>query len=120
MSVLDQIRKLEEQKSQLLQAAKQEALQKANQAIKELQELGYEYRLVAGDNTETRTGSRRTGIREEVLSHIKNADGITRAQLLETMGAKGTKSAEQSISNALAALKKAGTIGGDNGIYRAT
>lgn len=118
MSVLDQIRKLEEQKSQLLSAAKQEALQKAEAAIKELRELGYEYRLVQGEG-EPRTG-RRSGIREEVLSHIKRADGISRAQLLETMGAKGTKSAEQSISNALAALKKAGTIGGDNGIYRAT
>lgn len=65
-------------------------------------------------------GQRRSGIRDEVLRQITEAgaDGITRAQLLEKMEAKGDKSAEQSISNAVAALKKSGTITGEDGTYR--
>lgn len=122
MSTLDQIRKLEEQKNQLLNQAKQEALNKANDAIKELRELGFEYQLVQGDTptaTVRGSGKRRTGIRDDVLEHVTKAkDGITRADLLEQMGAKGDKSSEQSISNALAALKKQGTVTLNDGVYR--
>lgn len=65
-------------------------------------------------------GQRRTGIREEVLAQITEAgaDGITRAELLIKMDAKGNKPAEQSISNAVAALKKAGIVSGEDGTYR--
>ena len=123
MSVLDEIKKLDEKKAQLLSQAKQEALQVANAAIKALNELGFNYQLVQGEGspvTVRSSGTRRTGIRDEVLATVqKHKDGISRSQLLEVMQAKGDKSAEQSISNALAALKKDGKVSGDDGIYKA-
>lgn len=119
MSVLDQIRKLDEQKAQLLETAKKEALKKAEAAIAELNELGFNYRLTGGPATPTSSGKRRTGIRQEVLAVVQqSADGISRADILEKLDAKGDKSAEQSVSNALAALKKQNTITGDDGIYK--
>ena len=64
------------------------------------------------------TRKRRTGQRDAVLAEVKkHADGISRADLLKAMGVKGDKSAEGSVSNALAALKKAGTIGAKDGKY---
>jgi hypothetical protein len=65
------------------------------------------------------TGTRRSGIREEVLSAVKDAspDGASRSDLLAKLGAKGEKSAEQSVSNALSALKKAGTISQKGNLY---
>lgn len=116
---MDQIKKLDEQKAQLLHGAKQEAIALANQGIKALNELGFNYRLVSEDTVAQRTGTRRTGIRDEVLSMVKANPGITRSTLLDKMNARGDKSAEQSISNALAALKKAGTITADGGAYKA-
>jgi hypothetical protein len=66
----------------------------------------------------TGTGKRRTGQREAILAVVnKHPDGIARANILKTMGVKGDKSAEQSVSNALANLKKAGKIGAKDGKY---
>lgn len=59
-------------------------------------------------------GSRREGLIEIIK---QNPDGINRADILDKLGAKGNKSAEQSISNALATLKKKGTIGQNDGKY---
>ena len=129
MSVLDQIRKLDEQKAALLEGAKQEALDQANTAIQTLNELGYRYKLVEGRGgsngggrapVSTGSGTRRTGIREEVLQLIRQGDGIGRAQIVNTLGDKGDKSLEQSISNALSALKKAGNIIAEGGVYKAS
>lgn len=120
MSVLDEIRKLDEQKAKLLGAAKQEALQTISTALKALAELGFGYSLVETSSILAGpAGKRRTGIREEVLAMIQKNPSIGRAQLIEKMNAKGDKSAEQSVSNALSALKKAGTITADNGVYKA-
>ena len=122
-SVLDQIRKLDEQKAKLLGDAKAEALIAAEAAIAALNELGFQYRLVEGGGSKpatTRTpGTRRTGIRDEVLDFVKNKAGIGRAEIIEMMNGKGVKSIEQSISNALSALKKAGTILAHDGGYKA-
>ena len=64
-------------------------------------------------------GGRRTGVRQEVLEVIKrNQGGIKRADILEEMGAKGNKRAEQSISNALSNLKKQAHITLEDGAYR--
>lgn len=64
------------------------------------------------------TGTRRTGIRQEVLDRVKGKpDGVSRADLLDAMGLKGNKSGEQSISNALSALKKQGLIDNKDGMY---
>ena len=119
-SVIEQIRKLDEQKAALLSQAKQEAMAKANEGIKALAELGFTYRLVQDGDAPRATGSRRTGVREDVLKVIEGAGsaGIGRAAILKEMSAE-SKQDQQSISNALAALKKAGTVNGDGGIYKA-
>ena len=47
-SVLDQLKALDEQRSNLLESAKNAALEKANEAIEELNGLGFHYRLAEG------------------------------------------------------------------------
>ncbi len=47
-SVLDQLKDLDEQRAKLLEAAKNAAIEKANEAIEELNALGYHYRLAEG------------------------------------------------------------------------
>lgn len=121
-TVLDRIRKLDEEKSRLLDEAKAQAMGKAQEAINELNELGFHYRLTetgAPTRTGTRTGTRRSGIRDNVYDAVKGAgeEGITRAQLLDMMGVRGDKSGEQSVSNALAALNKTEKVNLANGVY---
>ena len=80
----------------------------------------YERAKKGGAATPARSqGGRRTGIRQNVLDVIKgHRGGIKRAEILEKMGAKGDKRAEQSISNALSNLKKQGQIRLEDGAYR--
>ena len=67
-------------------------------------------------STDTRT--RRGSKRDTLLALIRNApEGITRADILTQMDVKGDRKAEQSISNALTALKKAGAIDSADGKY---
>jgi hypothetical protein len=117
-----QIRQLEDQKKALVQKEKDAALAKAQAAINELKEMGFNYRLASMDGGTvpftTKQGTRRTGIREQVLKIVEGSpDGITRADVLSKLDAKGDKSAEQSASNALAALKKANQIDLKDGKY---
>ena len=44
--------------------------------------------------------------RRAVLELIQKSKGLTRGEILSTLNVKGDKSAEQSVSNALTALKK--------------
>jgi hypothetical protein len=126
-SVLDQIKDLEAQKQKLMEEATATALANAQEAIAQLNELGFNYRLTQ-DGKATRaprqasTGTRRSGIREQVLAIIQSAgaDGINRTDLLAKLDAKGDKAAEQSISNAISALKKANAIAGEKGNYTAS
>ena len=53
MSVLDQLKSLDEQRTKLLEEAKKEALEAAHKAIADLNELGFNYRLVEGPGTST-------------------------------------------------------------------
>src|SRR5262245_21626110 len=46
-SVVEQIRVLDAQKAKIITAAKREATKKVEQAIKELNQLGFNYRLVS-------------------------------------------------------------------------
>lgn len=119
-----QIRQLEDQKKALVQKARDEQVAKANDAIAKLREMGFNYRLAEMDtaprvyNPRPSTGTRRTGIRDQVLQVVKSSPkGISRADVITKLNAKGDKSAEQSISNALAALKKAGTLSLHGGVY---
>ncbi len=67
------------------------------------------------------TGTRRSGIRQDVLALVKkHPGGITRADILSAMKAKGDKSAEQSVSNALSALKRQKAVNSKDGMYKAT
>ncbi len=67
-------------------------------------------------------GTRRTGRRGEkrqaVLDLIqKNPVGLSRGEILVQMGVKGNRSAEQSVSNALSALKKSEKVDSREGKY---
>ena len=123
MSVLDQIRKLDQQKAQLVEGAKKEGLDLINQGIAILAEIGFTYRVVEGgqptQSPPRATGTRRAGVRDQVLSLVTANPGITRSALIAEMNIKGDKSAEQSLSNALAALKKGGQIDNPDGNYKA-
>jgi hypothetical protein len=48
MTVLDKLKALDEERAKLLEDAKKEALEKAHKAIADLNELGFDYRLVEG------------------------------------------------------------------------
>ena len=110
MSVLDQIKALDEQKAKLLKNAKQEALINARAAINDLNSLGFNYHLAEGEGAPT-TGTRRSGVRQQVQDLLSNSpDGLKRADILDAMNVKGDKKGEQSVSNALSSLKKAGTL----------
>jgi hypothetical protein len=47
-SVLEKLKALDAQRTQLLEGAKKEALDNAEKAVAELNELGFDYRLVEG------------------------------------------------------------------------
>lgn len=63
-----------------------------------------------------RRGSRREVILETLAG---SAAGMTRGEILVAMKAKGDKAAEQAISNALTAMKKAGSLIARDGRYSA-
>lgn len=58
MTVLEQLKKLDEQRAQLLDNAKKEALAKAEAAIADLNGLGFAYRLTEGDAVPKKRGTR--------------------------------------------------------------
>ena len=59
--------------------------------------------------------------RAAIISMIEasGSEGIGRSDIVTQLNVKGDKSGEQSVSNALAALKKAGTVDHKDGKYRA-
>lgn len=67
----------------------------------------------AGATQKTRRSAAKTGRRaprgekrRAVLELIQKSGGLNRGEILASLGVKGDKSAEQSVSNALTALKK--------------
>lgn len=113
-----QIAALKRQKEQLIKAEKDAAMKKVMDAIAELNALGFTYTLVEEGAKPATTGKRRTGVRQEVLELISNkAGGMTRADVIEAMDGQDDKSLQQSISNALTNLKKAGAVSLDNKVY---
>ena len=50
-SVLEKLKALDEQRAQLLEGAKKEALEIAEKAVADLNDLGFDYRLVEGAST---------------------------------------------------------------------
>lgn len=111
-----QIAELEAKKRQLIEDEKKLALKKVDDAIKELNALGFNYQLVSMAKA---TRTRKSGVRSSVLAEIKkHSGGISRSDLLQALNATDTK-AQQSISNAVSALKKSGAITGEDGHYTA-
>ena len=58
MSVLDELKALDEQRAKILTKAKLAALEKAEDAIAELNRLGFHYSLIENDGAEMAKGSR--------------------------------------------------------------
>lgn len=125
-SIIDQIMELEAQKQKLMAQAKDEALKAAEKAVNDLNNLGFNYRLVEGNSAprSTSVGSatprtRRGGVSDDVLELIKKApDGLPSSAVQDQLGAHD-KAAKQSVANALSNLKKKGLLSADNGVYRA-
>src|SRR6266849_4870073 len=61
-------------------------------------------------------GARQQAVLELITKYKK---GITRGDILQAMGLKGNKSGEQSVSNALSALKKGKKVTSKDGKYLA-
>jgi hypothetical protein len=61
-------------------------------------------------------GSRLQGVLEVIE---KNPAGLSRGEILQALGLKGNKAGEQSVSNALTALKKARRVTAKEGKYTA-
>jgi hypothetical protein len=59
-------------------------------------------------------GSRQSSVLELISKH---KGGVTRGDILEAMNLKGNKGGEQSVSNALSALKKGNKITSKDGKY---
>jgi hypothetical protein len=57
-TVLEKLKTLDAQRAQLLEGAKKEALDNAEKAVAELNELGFDYRLVEGAPTAARAPSK--------------------------------------------------------------
>jgi hypothetical protein len=60
----------------------------------------------SGRRTQMQRRARRGSRREELLSLIRQENGLSRGEILERMGLKGDKAGEGSVSNALNALLK--------------
>lgn len=72
-----------------------------------------------GHKTALRAKRHRTSRRQQIVDIIASNGGIGRAAIITTLGVKGNKSAEQSVSNALSAMKKSGAVKHTNGLYSA-
>ena len=71
---------------------------------------------VSRGNSERR--ARRGSRREDIINVIRDAELMTRGDLLDHFGIKGDKAAEMSVSNALTALIKNNTLIRDGRSYR--
>lgn len=142
---------LDTERSALLQQARSELQQTIEEAIDQLDRLGFSYSLVENTGANgtrqarplrakskgkvngkkvasralvtrrtRRKGTRRAGIRQDVLSAIgaSGKKGMTRGDLIAHFRANDN-SFKQSISNALVALKKQKQLKATNGVYKA-
>jgi|ERR1044072_8337102 hypothetical protein len=68
-------------------------------------------------NTAVTKSVRGGGRREAVYNVIGKRGGASRGDILEALGVKGDKSGEMAVSNALTAMKKAGQVVKDGGLW---
>jgi hypothetical protein len=72
----------------------------------------------ASKSAKRRAPGRRGAKRQAVLDCIQqHPNGLSRGEILASMGVKGNRSAEQSVSNALSALKKSAKVNSRQGKY---
>ena len=84
---------------------------------REMEAVNAYYAVKTGKRVSTGTRAPRGSRRKEILDFVKSSGGMKRAELLEVLGVKGDKSGEQSVSNALSALKKNGQLIVEDGKY---
>lgn len=76
-------------------------------------------KIVLKNTSSPQTNTRQSGIRRSVLDVISSAtNGIKRRELIDRFDAKGDKAKMQSITNAVANLKRNNAITLENGIYK--
>src|SRR4051794_10145318 len=71
----------------------------------------------SGRRVQTQRRAPRGSRREGLLNLIRDGNGLSRGDILERMGLKGTKTGEASVSNALNALAKRNQIRRHGGKY---
>lgn len=81
--------------------------------------LAYESALSSKPLSRGRKLTGRGEKQAQVLATIKGRGGMTRGEIIAVLGFKGIKAAEQSVSNALNALKKSGAIVSTDGKWSA-
>lgn len=81
------------------------------------------YETARGGKVAVKTKRRRrrkTSRRAEIVTIVQSSkNGVGRSGIIDKLGIKGDKSAEQSVSNALSAMKKAGELKHKDGLYSA-
>jgi hypothetical protein len=101
--------------------AKQDELEAQRATIEtELEALDTYEAARTGKIRKSKTASRAPrGSRQQSVFELvaKQKKGISRGDILQAMGLKGNKAGEQSVSNALSALKKAKRVTSKDGKY---
>jgi hypothetical protein len=112
-----------------LMKGREEALARKAEADKALQSIDRELMAIdayqrakggkplgrrRGGGRPGRRGEKRQAILEVIRQHPA---GLSRGEILNLMGVKGDKSGEQSVSNALTALKKSQKVSSQSGKY---
>ena len=115
LSLLDDEDKLD--KLRTLARERKELANKIGEMQKRQSEIDDEFAKLAGATTpaprreRVSTGTRQNGIRNDVHNAIKNAGGeISVSDIVKTLNIGDSKTAKQSVSNALSALKKSNDI----------
>lgn len=115
-----------EKERERLNGLRQDALSRRDAIDGEIEAVDIELRAISAYE-EAKTGKRKNGTtrstrtlgrRDAILALVaQNSDGISRGDILDGLGVKGNKSAEQSVSNALNNLKKANKLAQRDGKY---
>lgn len=119
-----------QQERERLEKQRQTLLDKKTDIDQQLQEIERQFaairayeqvragKHVTAEEPKPSRRGRRSGRRQEVLGLIKDSEaGQTRGEIIEKLRIKGDRREEQSVSNALSALKRAGQITQDGARY---
>ena len=120
---------IEQERTRLTQA-REDALAKKQEAEDQLAAIDTEFGAIAAYEAakkgkpasagaeKKRRAPRQSGKRNEILKLVQQyPDGVTAGELKDKLGIRGNKQGEQSVSNALSALKKAGQLTLEGGKY---